>query len=142
MDKAIEGKKRLRHRFERSAMDRTRPEFMEFQEMQFSAITFVLAETIFGKMGAEVTHHSVAGDLRDHAGGGNTKAEAIAVDDGGLWTWKGNNGQTIDQNVIGRNGKRGNGRAHRFVRRAQDIDPVDLDRIDNTDRPADFGVPY
>ena len=122
-------------------MDRTRPEFMEFQEMQFSAVTFVLAETIVGKMGAEVTHHSVAGDLRDHAGGGNAKAEAIAVDDGGLWTWKGNNGQTIDQNVIGRNGKRGNGQAHRFVRRAQNINPVDLDRVDNTDRPVDFGVP-
>ena len=121
-------------------MDRTRPEFMEFQEMQFSAVTFVLAETIVGKMGAEVTHHSVSGDLRDHAGGGNAKAEAIALDDGGLWTWKGNNGQTINQNVIGRYGKRGNGHAHGFVRRAQDIDPVDLDRIDNTDRPVDFGI--
>jgi hypothetical protein len=42
--------------------------------------------------------------------------------------------------VIGRNGKRGKGRAHRFVRRAQNIDPVDLDRIDNTDRPADLGI--
>lgn len=92
----------MRHRLERSAMDRTRPEFMEFQEMQFGAVTFMLAETIFGKMGAEVTHHSVAGDFGDHAGGGNAKAEAIAVYDGGLWTWKGNNGQTIDQNVIGR----------------------------------------
>lgn len=110
--------------------------------MQFSAVTFVLAETIVGKMGAEVTHHSVAGDLRDHASGGNAKAEAIAVDDGGLWTWKGNNGQTIDQNVIGRNGKRSNGHAHRFVRRAQNVNPVDLDRIDNTDRPVDFGVSY
>jgi len=110
--------------------------------MQFSAVTLVLAETIFGKMGAEVTHHSVAGDFGDHAGGGNAKAEAIAVYDGGLWTWKGNDGQTIDQNVIGRDGKRGNSQAHCVVRRAQDIDPVDLDRIDNTDRPADFGVPY
>src|SRR6266566_1463835 len=79
LDETFEGKKRLRHRFERSAMDRTRPEFMEFQEMQFSAVTFMLAETIFGKMGAEVTHHSVAGDFGDHAGGGNAKAEAIAV---------------------------------------------------------------
>ena len=108
--------------------------------MQFSAVTFVLAETIVGKMGAEVTHHSVAGDLRDHAGGGNAKAEAIAVDDRGLWTWKGNNRQTIDQNVIGRNGKRGNRRAYRVVRRAQDIDPIDLDGIDNAYCPADLGI--
>jgi hypothetical protein len=110
--------------------------------MQFGAVTFMLAETIYGKIGAEVTHHSVAGDFGDHAGGGNAKAEAIAVYDGGLWTWKGNNGQTIDQNVIGRDGERGNRHAHRFMRRAQNIDPVDLDRIDNADGPVDFGVPY
>jgi|SRR5207237_767862 len=108
--------------------------------MQFSAVTFMLAETIVGKMRAEVTHHSVAGDLGDHAGGGNAEAETIPVNDGGLPKWKRNNWQAIDQNVIGRNGKRGNGHAHRVVRRAQDIDPVDLDRIDNTYRPADLGI--
>ena len=108
--------------------------------MQFSAVTFVLAETIVGKMGAKVTHYRITCDFRDHAGGGNAKAEAIALDDGGLWTWKGNNGQTINQNVIGRNGKRGNGHAHGFVRRAQNINPVDLDRIDNTDCPADLRI--
>jgi hypothetical protein len=110
--------------------------------MQFGAVTFMLAETIFGKMGAEVTHHSVAGDFGDHTGGGNAKAEAIAVYDGGLWALKGNNGQAIDQNVIGRDGELGNRHAHRFMRRAQDINLVDLDGIDNTDRPVDFGVPY
>jgi len=44
---------------------------MEFQEMQFSGVTFVLAEAIFGKMSAEVTHHCVPGDFRDHARSGN-----------------------------------------------------------------------
>jgi hypothetical protein len=108
--------------------------------MQFGGVTFVLAEAIVGKMSAEVTHHRVPRDFRDHARSGDGQAEAIAVDNGGLWEWKRNNGQTIDQNVIGRNGKRGKGRAHRFVRRAQNINPVDLDRIDNTDRPADLGI--
>ena len=42
--------------------------------------------------------------------------------------------------MIGRNGKRGKGSAHRFVRRAQNINPVDLDRIDNTDCPADLRI--
>ena len=41
-----QGKKRLRHWFERSAMDRARAEFMEFQQMQFCSVTFVLAEAI------------------------------------------------------------------------------------------------
>src|SRR5436190_1152923 len=71
LDETFEGKKRLRHRFERSAMDRTRPEFMEFQEMQFSAVTLVLAETIVGKMSAEVTHHRVPSDFRYHARSGD-----------------------------------------------------------------------
>src|SRR6266478_5355866 len=121
-------------------MDRTSSEFMEFQEMQFGGVTFVLAEAILGKMSAEVTHHRVPRDFRDHARSGDRQAEAIAIDNGGLWKWKRNNGQAIDQNVIRRNGQRGKGRAHRFVRRAQNINPVDLDRIDNTDRPADLGI--
>ena len=100
----------------------------------------MLAETIFGKTGAEVTHHSVAGDLGNHAGGGNAEAETIPLNNGGLGKWKRNDGQAIDQNVIGRNGKRGNRRAHRVVRRAQDIDPIDLDGIDNAYCPADLGI--
>ena len=108
--------------------------------MQFGAVTFMLAETIFGKMTAEVTHHCVPRHFRDHTRGSDSKAEAIAIDDGGLRKRKWNHWQAIDQNVIGRNGKRGNGHAHRVVRRAQDIDPVDLDRIDNTDCPADFAI--
>ena len=98
------------------------------------------AETIFGKTCAEVTHHSVAGDLRDHAGGSHAEAEAIALNNGGLRKWKRNDGQAIDQNVIGRIGKRGNGQAHRVVRRAQNIDPVDLDRIGNAYRPVDLRI--
>ena len=108
--------------------------------MDLSAVTFMLAETILGKTGAEVTHHSVAGDLRHHAGGGNAEAETIPLNNGGLGKWKRNDGQAIDQNVIGRNGKRGNRHAHRVVRRAQDIDPIDLDGIDNAYRPADLGI--
>src|SRR5207237_10330259 len=95
--------------------------------MQFSAVTFMLAETIVGKMRAEVTHHSVAGELGDHTGGGNAEAETIAVNDGGLPKWKRNNWQASDQNVIGRNGKRGNGLAHRVVRDAERNDPVELE---------------
>ena len=61
----------MRHRFERSAMDRARAEFMELNEMQFGAVTFMLAERILWKLRAKVTHHSIARDLGDDAGGGN-----------------------------------------------------------------------
>ena len=59
----------MRHRFERSAMDRARAEFMELNEMQFGTVTFMLAERIVRKLRAKVTHHSIARDLRDYAGG-------------------------------------------------------------------------
>ena len=108
--------------------------------MDLSAVTFMLAEAILRKMGTEVTHHSVTRNLRDHTGSGDGKAEAIAIDNSGLGNWKGNNGQAINQDVVRRIGEGGNGGAHRFVRSAQDIDPVDLHGIDNAHRPAEVGI--
>ena len=46
----------MRYRFERSAMDRARAEFMELQKMQFGTVTFMLAEKILRKLRAKVTH--------------------------------------------------------------------------------------
>jgi hypothetical protein len=112
---------------------------MEFQEMDLSAVTFMLAEAILRKMGAEVTHHSVPRNFSDHTGSGDGKAEAIAIDNGALGNWKGNNWQAIDQHVLRRAGECCNGLAHRSVGRAQNIDSVDLHGIDNTDRPTEVG---
>jgi hypothetical protein len=113
---------------------------MEFQEMDLSAVTFMLAEAILRKMGTEVTHHSVTRNFRDHTGSGDRKAEAIAIDDSGLRKRKGNHGQAINQDVVRRVGEGGNGGAHRFVRSAQDIDPVDFHGIDNAHRPAEVRI--
>ena len=108
--------------------------------MDLSAVTFMLAETIIRKIGTEVTHHSVTGNFRDHTGSGDGKAEAIPIDNSGLGNWKRNNGQAINQDMFGRNGERCNGLAHRSVRGAQNIDSVDLDGVDNADRPTEVGV--
>jgi hypothetical protein len=108
--------------------------------MDLSAVTFMLAEAILRKMGTEVTHHSVTRNFRDHTGSGDGKAEAIAIDNSSLGNWKGNNGQAINQHVVGRAGERCNGLAHRSVGRTQNIDAVDLHGIDNTDRPTEVGV--
>ena len=86
----------MRHRLERSAMDRTRAEFMELQKMQVCSVTFVLAETILRKLRAKVTHDPVARDLGDHACRGDTQADAIAIDNCGLGQWEWNHRQTID----------------------------------------------
>src|SRR5438552_12670686 len=80
----LEREKRLRHRLERAAMDRTGSKFMKSGEMQFGAVALVLVETILRKLRAKVTHHSVARDFGDNAGSRDTQAVAIAVDDRGL----------------------------------------------------------
>ena len=108
--------------------------------MELSAITFMPAEIILRKMGTKVTHHSVPRDFCDHTSGGDGKAQAVPIDNSGLGDWKGNNGQAINQHVIGHAGERGDGDAHRFVRGAQNIDAVDFNGIDNADRPAQVGI--
>jgi hypothetical protein len=113
---------------------------MEFQEMGLSAVTFMLAEAILRKIGTEVTHHSVTGNFRDHTGSGDSKAEAIAIDNSGLGNWKRNHGQAINQHVLGRAGERCDGLAHRSVRGPQNINAVDFLGIDNTNRPTEVGV--
>ena len=130
----------MRHRLERAAMDRTGSKFMKSGQVEFGAVTLVLVEAIFWKLGAEVTHHPVACDLGDDAGGGDGQTVAIAVDDGRLRKWKRKNGKTVDQNVLRRESELGERDPHRFMRRAQNIDPIDLEMIDHTDGPGDLGV--
>jgi len=108
--------------------------------MLFGSVTFMLAERILRKLSAKVTHHPVASDLGDHAGGSDAQADAITVDDGGLPKWKWDHRQAVNQHVVGHAGQRGDGGPHRFVRGAQDIDAVDFNRIDNADRPAQVGL--
>ncbi len=105
--------------------------------MEFGGVTFVLAEAILGETSAEVTHHRVPRDFRDYAGCGDRKAETITVDNCGLRKWKGDDGQAIDQNVVGRCAQRGERGPHRLVRGAQNIDLIDFDRINHTHRPCD-----
>jgi hypothetical protein len=103
--------------------------------VEFGAVTFVLAETVFRKLNTKVTHHHVARHLGNHARGRDGQAVAIAVDDRGLRKRKGNHRTSIDQDMFGRTHQRVNGGAHRLVRRAQDVDPIDLEVIDHADRP-------
>ena len=52
--------------------------------MQFGAVTFVLAETIFGELRAKFTHNPIARDFSDDTRGRDGLAVAIAVNDRGL----------------------------------------------------------
>jgi hypothetical protein len=74
---------------------------MQFNQMQFGAVAFVLAETILGKARAEVAHNRVARDFGDHTGRGDAEAEAIAIDDRGLGEREREDGKAVDENVVG-----------------------------------------
>ena len=69
--------------------------------MQFRAVAFVLAEAILRKPRAEVAHNRVARHFGDHAGRGNAQAEAIAIDDRRLRQRERENGETVDEHVVG-----------------------------------------
>src|SRR4030095_10866365 len=113
---------------------------MESHQVQLGSVTFVLAKAILWELGAKVTHHPVARYLGDHTGGGDAQAKTVAINDRSLWQRKGNNGQPIDQNVIGRIHQGRDRDAHRSMARAQDVDAIDLDGIDNADRPSDLRI--
>ena len=106
--------------------------------MQLRAVAFVLAEAIFGKTRAEVAHNRIARDLGDHTGGRDAEAEAIAIDNCGLRKRKRENRKPVDQDMVGPQAQGLDGEAHRLVRGAQDIDRINLNRIDNSDRPGDL----
>jgi len=105
--------------------------------VEFGAVTFVLAEAIFRETRAEVAHNRIARHLRDHTRRRNRETVAIAIDDRGLWQREGEYREPVDQDVFGLSREGGNGCPHRFVGRAQNVDRVDLDRIDHADRPRD-----
>jgi hypothetical protein len=113
---------------------------MEFQQMQFGSVTFVLAETILRELRAKVTHHSVASDFRNHASGSDAQAYAIAIDDGGLRKRKRDYRQSIDQDVVWHLNQGFDCQAHGTVARAQNVNPIDLDGINDTDSPSDVGI--
>jgi hypothetical protein len=108
--------------------------------MQFCPVTFVLAKAILRELRAKVTHNPVARDLRDHACCRDAQAKAIAIDNCRLRKWKRNHRQTINQNVVRRFEQCFNREAHRTVAGPQDVNPVDLKRIDNADGPSDFRI--
>ena len=108
--------------------------------MQLGSVTFVLVEAILRELGAKVTHHTVARYLGDHAGGSDAQTDAVTIDDSGLGKWKGNDRQPINQDMIRRIGQRRDRQAHRSMACAQDVDAINLDGIDNADRPSDFGI--
>ena len=110
---------------------------MEFQEVEFGAVTFVLAEAILRETGAEVAHNRIAGHFRDHTRGRDRKAVTIAVDDRRLRQREREYRKAVDEDVFWLGGESSDCDPHRLVARAQNVDRVDLDGINHADGPGD-----
>jgi hypothetical protein len=108
--------------------------------MQFGAVTFMLAERILRKLRAKVTHHSITRDLGDYAGGSDVQADAITIDYCRLWKRKRDYGQTVDQDMVGWFHECFDRQPHGAMARTQNVDPIDLDRIHDTDSPSHFRI--
>ena len=109
---------------------------MQFYQVQFRAVAFVLAEAILRETRAEVPHNRVPRDFRDHARGRDGEAVAIAIDDCRLGEGKRKHREAVDEDMLGLHGQCLDGQAHGFVGGPQNVDRVDLDGIDHPDRPA------
>ena len=88
---------------------------MQFSQVQFRPVAFVLAKAIFGKARAEVAHNRVAGNFGNDTGGGNAEAEAIAIDNCGLRKGKRKNRKAVNEHMVGVAVEAPDGDAHRLV---------------------------
>src|SRR5436309_16072320 len=105
-------------------MDWARAEFMEFQQMQFGSVAFVLVEAILRELGAKVTHHPVASYLGVHARCSDGQTDAVAVNNRSLRKRKRIDWQFIDEDVIGRFDKCCGCHAHGSMASAMDVDAI------------------
>jgi hypothetical protein len=105
--------------------------------VEFRAVTLVLAEAILRETRAEVAHNRISRHLRDYARGRDAQAVAITVDDRRLRQRKWENRQAVDKDVLRLSDESRDCDSHCLMARSQNVDRVDLDRIDNADGPRD-----
>ena len=85
-------------------------------------------------------HDPIARDLRDDARRGDAEAQRVATDEGGLLDRKWAHGEAINEHMLRLRSELRDGAAHRLVRRAEDVQPIDLVALDDRVRPADVAA--
>src|SRR5437660_5067087 len=88
------------NRFERTAMNRTRPKLIKRREMFGSAVAFVLGKVVLWKLLVELSHQPVARDFGDDTGCGNGKTLRVPADDGFLLNSYRAHRQPVDKNEV------------------------------------------
>src|SRR5438046_1423363 len=88
----------------RKAMERCRTETTEGFEVNGSAVTFVLGETVAGEIGVEFIEARIAVSFGKNGGGGDGNAARIAFDEGFLFD-EDVELHGVDQDIVGDDGK-------------------------------------
>ena len=112
----------------------------EPSKVQRGAIAFMPGKFIARVLRVPTDHEAVARNFGEHAGRGDAEAEPVAADERGQGMGKGADGPTVDEHMLRRDGKGGDGAAHRFVGGLENVDPVDLGAFHYGERPENRGV--
>jgi hypothetical protein len=89
-------------------------------------VAFMLCETIFGIEAIVFHHGAVALDLRDHARGGDAKADAVTPDQCRLVTGKIRNGEAVYEHMARARIEFFPSPAHSGVRGTENVQAVDF----------------
>lgn len=126
---------------EGAAMGRAGAELREGLEVGGGAVALVGGKAVAGMAGVQFEHPAVARDLGEDAGGGDGQARRVALDDGVVGDGETADGEAVDEGQVDPAGDGRDGAGHRQVRRAEDVQAVDLLDRGLGDAVGDEGAP-
>jgi len=85
-------------------------------------------------------HHTVAGNFRNHTGGGNAERLGVAIDDSSLGKRKGRDRQAVNKEVFRKRCQTRDGSLHGQVGCAEDVNLIDFCDRGYADSEYNFGV--
>ena len=119
-----------------TAVGGTGPEVPQRLPVFRSRVTFVPGEVVMGPPAVHLPHDAIPRHLRDHGGGTDGNAPPVPPDQRSLKRWKGDAVPAVNQQAVRRLAKCQNRPPHRFERSVENVDPVDLRGLDDTDSPV------
>jgi len=118
-------------------MDRTGTVDLKLLDVRWRSITLILVKPVVGELDMPLLHHTVASDLCNDARCGDTDRFRVTVNDRRLRRLKRRYGKTVDQKMVGLNREIPYRPLHGEVGSLQNVNPVNLDRIGETNTVAD-----
>ena len=110
----------------------TESEFSDRLPVLFGSVTFILDEIILGKLPVVHFHDSITGNLGNNGGRRHGKAPGVTLDQRTLGYGEGQGVDAVNEKKIGWGRKLQTGLLHRHKRSPQDVNLIDLGRVDDS----------